>query len=133
MIETLYNGAVEIKHADDLTPSTQGHHELGSGGAIAGDVPGKGVDIRNDDRALLSDSCAADTSTYGNPHAGRLTLEGAKHELSVMHQIKASPVQIRQTMEHKSGHVRHIGDRIALTREQGLQLICQLPIELRLW
>ena len=81
VIKAARHRTVEIKHARDRLASDEGHHEFRAGSAVAGDVPGKGMHIGDDDGASLGDCRAAHTSPDGNTHAGRLTLEGPEHEL----------------------------------------------------
>src|SRR5690606_5199335 len=74
-VEAARMRAVEVDHPDRLAPAQQRHHELGPGGGVAGDMPGKGEDIVDEDRGRPAHGRAADAAADGDPDAGRLALE----------------------------------------------------------
>ena len=61
----------------------------------------------------------------------RLALERSHDELAVAQEIEAHPVHVAERVIQERGAVRGVRDEIALALEQGRELPCQCPIELR--
>ena len=75
---------------------------------------------------------AADTTTEGDAHAGHLALERAEHQLAILRQIEAGPVQIGQLVKQEGGKLRGIGDEVALAAKQCLQLRTQQRVTIEI-
>src|SRR5690606_28457854 len=65
---------------------------------------------------------AADAATQWDAHARDLPLERTEHQLVAVRQVETGPVEIGQLMEQEGGELGRVGDEVALTTEQRLQL-----------
>src|ERR671913_2648622 len=64
LVEPIGTRAVQIEDAQNRSILDQGHDELGPRGAVAGDVPRKGVDIGDDYRGLPLHGRAANPAPH---------------------------------------------------------------------
>jgi len=123
---------VEIEHAYDGASLDHRHNEFGARCRIAGDVPRKLVDVRDDYCFDARRSGAADTRPDGDPNAGWLSLEGPEHQLRSPRKVKAGPVEVGQPVIDQSRHICRVRDEIRLTGKQRRQALSQITIEFRL-
>ena len=64
---------------------------------------------------------AADALVEAHPDAGGTTLKRPKHQLAIDVAVKADPVHIRQRFVDQRSGVRHVGDRVRLTRHKSFE------------
>ena len=119
---------VEIQHADHLAFTNQRHDEFGAGRGIAGDMPGKIMDVRNPQRSALPHRRAADALPDRDPHTGGLSLERSQHQRIALEEIKAGPVEVGKRGKDQGRAIGGIGDHVAFARQQAGQLPGQLVI-----
>src|SRR6185436_14576920 len=82
-------------------------------------------------RCALERRRAAHALAERDADAGGLALERSHDELAVAHEVEAHPVHVVERVIQERGAVRRVRDEIALALEQGRELPCQCPIELR--
>ena len=75
--KTVQRGAVDIQNAPYAAIFVNGHYDLGAGSAVAGDMSGKGMDVRHQLGFVKGGGSAADAFSHGNADAGRLSLKRA--------------------------------------------------------
>ena len=100
--------AVDVQHPGDPPVRVDGHHDFRIGGAVAGDVAGKGVHVRDELRRVLRPRGAADAAAARDLDAGGLALERPENELFVLDQIEPRPIQDREIVIDQRRSVRQI-------------------------
>ena len=116
------NRTVQIQHAEHLPILHQGNHQLRRGGAVTGDMAGKGMHIRYQLCLPGGRGCAANPFSKGDGHAGGFALEGPQQQRLPLAQIEACPVQLRQALIQERSHVGHIGQGRGYPFHQGSEL-----------
>ena len=94
--KTTEEGAVDVQHPNDFTACADGHHNLGIGRAVTGDVAGELVDVLNQLGFALRHGGSAHPPVHRDLNAGRLALEGAKHQRVPLQQMEPRPVETVQ-------------------------------------
>ena len=90
------------------------------------------MNVCNDLRDALHCSGAAHPLAERDPDAGWLAHEGAKHQFVADRTIESGPVEAGDELPDQRGHVRHVGDGVALALDQCLSSMGQIYIKLRL-
>ena len=93
--------------------------DLASGCAVAGDMAGKGVHIGDALNLVFPGGRAAYAAPQRNLCAGGQAAEWPECQHAAIQQIKAAPVDPRQSVGQKRGHVRQIGDGVEGFIQQG--------------
>ena len=84
--------AVEVEDPEEAPAEDEGNDDLRARGGVAGNVPGKRLDVGNDDRS----PCGGPRSRRPrvadrDPHAGHLSLERPEHELAALREDRSPP------------------------------------------
>ena len=116
--ETIAHRAIDVEDADDARPRKERHDDLGLRCGIAGDVAGKRVHVRHDER--LAPRPCRPTHAFAEPdaHARGFALERPEHELVTADEVEAAPIELRQRRVDQRREVRGVGDRIALAVDE---------------
>ena len=104
-----------------------GNDDLAAGGGAAGDVPGEGFDIGDDDGRVPRPGRPADALPVRDMHAGDGALEGAENQFLPRHAVESGPPETELGVQD-GGDVRHLGDGVRLPLEQGGQLALQQAV-----
>ena len=107
----------------------QWHDKLRARRQIAGYVPREGIDIIDAQCLALFHRRAADAPSHRDANACRLALEGSQYQRIAMQEIKSRPIQVRNGGEDQGRDIGGIGDHVALSRQEPLQLLRQLVIK----
>lgn len=110
---------VDIQNADDAPLMVKRNDDLASGCAVAGDMAGKGVHIGDALNLVALGGRAAYAAPQRNLCAGGQAAEWPECQHAAIQQIKAAPVDPRQSVGQKRGHVRQIGDGVEGFIQQG--------------
>lgn len=129
-IEPRENRAVEVKHAHHPAVLDQRHDQLGARVRIAGDVPGKLVDIRDQHRLAARRCRTAHAPADRDAQAGGLPLERPQHQLVSLAPIKPGPAELGQLVIDQRRHVGGVGDPVGFAFEQGHQLHGKFAVNL---
>ena len=81
------------------------NHYFRIGRTVAGNMPGKSMNIRHILNLILQNGSSADAFSYRNMYAGRFALEWADYQLIPADQIEPCPVQIRKAIHQQSGKI----------------------------
>lgn len=131
-VEARGTRAVEIQHTDHRAIAEDRHDDFRGAGSVAGDVAGKGVDVRHKLRLARRRRGAAYTATQGDTDAGRLALKRPQHQLALHHAIKSRPVEVGQKLPEQRGDIGHVGNMVRLIARQRIGGGEQVGIERRL-
>ncbi len=116
VIKARKKGAVEIEDAPDDAVLNQRDDEFGARIRIASNVAREIVDIRYQHRRGACRGGAADPLAYGDPHAGRFSLERTEHQLRAVAEIKAGPVEVGQGVIDQRASVGGVRVRPEITK-----------------
>ena len=86
--------AVNIQYGDYLTIPDNRHYNLRTGGAAAGNMPRKFLNIFYHDGFRLVPSCAANSLAPFYAGAGQRSLERTQHKSSVDDPVEAHPPEV---------------------------------------
>ena len=99
-IEPVSLRAIDVQHANQRAVYRQRHDDFRTGCRVAGDVPVEFVNVSYSLRFKRRRGCTAHSLANRNTHAGRLALEGAKHQLFPSQDIQSEPIHPIHVVMH---------------------------------
>lgn len=123
--KSVFDRAVYVEQGSDLAAAvSERYHELGIGGAVAGDMTGELVHVLHPDASILLQSGSADAFAKADMHAGDLSLERTENQIALLRfQIKPDPVNFGQKFIEQGGGIGKNRDFIAFVFHHAAKLL----------
>jgi hypothetical protein len=96
---------------------------LGSAAIVTGDVSWEGVDVVDDLRFVVIDSCPADAEVSLENEAGYRTLVGVDHQIPILEEIETGPGNAGDLVMEEGGGGRAMSDGIVGLCDQLFELL----------
>ena len=129
IIETSDDRTVKIKHANQSFILHQRYHDFRIRSAVAGDVSGKFMDVRNNCRNALCRSRTTDALAQRDSYACGPALKWSQHEFRFSQKVEPRPIQIGKRMKDQRSKVRCVSNQIMFAGEQAGKLRCEWIVE----
>ena len=91
-------------------------------------MPGKGVDVGDDERPAGGGGRSADSFAEGDPHARGHALKRAEHELRASREVEAAPVDAVERPGQMGGSVGQVRERVVFLRQESRERDRELPV-----
>ena len=91
--------------------------------SVAGNMPGKRVNVRNKLCSVLCNRRSANADPNRNTRAGRLTLKRAEAERAILQQIKPDPIDVWQELVEKRAGIGKRGDKPVLRVQKMFKIL----------
>lgn len=131
-IERRESVRVDIEHRHQFAERVENRDDdLGARQGVAGDVPGKAVDIGHDLSAALAGGRSADATSKGNLEAPQWPLVWTNSQQPRCHHaVEAGPAGVGKSLMEQTSGTRHRRDGIAEASDDGVDLLENAPVGL---